>query len=127
MAKTYEKVGKGALFTEDTDGNEKKPSLKGNVEIGGRKFAVAGWPRVSKAGQRYISLQFTDTEDTRQVFGDGALFQRDSTNHKAPKFTGPAEIAGKEFALSVWQQKSKAGLEYLSIKVELVTETEEAE
>lgn len=125
MSKTYEKVGKGSLFNEDTGGNDKKPALKGKVEIAGKEFGVAGWPRMSKANARYVSLQFHANGDTRAVQGDGALFLREVKNPKAPRMTGPAEILGRKFALSVWPQKADSGLEYYSMKIEVVTEDED--
>jgi uncharacterized protein (DUF736 family) len=122
MTKTYEKVGKGALFNEDPGPEGKKPVLKGKAEIAGREFGIAAWARVSKSNQNYLSLQFTDPEDTRTTLGDGALFKRDNPNTRAPIMSGPAEIGGRDFALSVWKQTANSGTEYYSLKVELVTE-----
>lgn len=46
----------------------------------------------------------------------GAAFPRQSDNPKAPKYSGPAVIDGKEYEVSIWQQTSQKGQKYLSLK-----------
>lgn len=46
----------------------------------------------------------------------GAAFPRESDNPKAPKYSGPAMIDGKEYEVSIWQQTSQKGQKYLSLK-----------
>ena len=120
MSKTYTKVGAGNFFEEkDWEPDSKKPMLRGKVEIDGREFATAFWPRQSKSGMNYLSVQITPT-DSREQVGDGALFQRNPKSHKAPIMSGPLEIHGVKFEGSVWKQKAESGLEYYRMKVELV-------
>ena len=123
MSKTYEKVGKGRFFNE-TPENEKQPNFKGKAEIAGKEFDLAIWRRTSKAGSRYLSVSFSLPGEREQI-GNGALFERDNKNRKAPRLTGPAEIGGRNFEMGVWPQVSEAGNEYFSVKFELVTETED--
>ena len=123
MGKKYEKVGKGSFFHEDNQGNEKRPSFKGKVEISGRGFEMALWPRVGKGGHRYLSCVLT-LPGQRDQIGDAAFFERNNPNPKAPKLSGPMEIQGVKFDGSVWQQKAENGTEYFSLKVEHVTEGE---
>jgi uncharacterized protein (DUF736 family) len=46
----------------------------------------------------------------------GAAFPRQSDNPKAPKWSGPVKIEGRDYEISVWPQTSKSGQEYLSLK-----------
>ena len=46
----------------------------------------------------------------------GAAFARESDNPKAPKYSGPATIGGKDYEVSIWQQTSQKGVKYLSLK-----------
>jgi uncharacterized protein (DUF736 family) len=46
----------------------------------------------------------------------GAAFPRQSDNPKAPKFSGPVKIDGKEYEVSIWEQTSKGGKDYLALK-----------
>lgn len=47
----------------------------------------------------------------------GAAFLKDSPNPKAPKYSGPLNVEGKDFEISIWEKTSKAGNPFLSIKV----------
>ena len=122
--KTYTNVGKGSMFFEDTEGNEKRPVLKGSVEMFGTKLTVAGWPRVSKTNARYLSLQITQGDT---VMGNGAMFERDNANSKAPYMNSPVEINGLKFDFAAWKAKAEqSGQEYFRLKIDQITETEEA-
>ena len=46
----------------------------------------------------------------------GAAFPRQSDNPKAPKFSGPVKVDGKEYEISIWEQTSKSGKDFLSLK-----------
>ena len=101
MSKTYTKVGKGAFFQQDNSGNDKAPSFKGNADISGREFDIALWPRTSKNGHNYLSVQFCD-KGQREACGDGAFFERNNANPKAPRLSGPVEIEGHKFEAAIW-------------------------
>jgi hypothetical protein len=47
----------------------------------------------------------------------GAAFERDNPNPKAPKWSGPLDVEGKKYEISIWEKTSKAGSNFLSIKV----------
>ena len=47
----------------------------------------------------------------------GAAFERDNANPKAPKWSGPLDVEGKQYEISIWEKTSKAGSSFLSIKV----------
>ena len=46
----------------------------------------------------------------------GAAFPRQSDIPKAPKWSGPVKIDGKDYEISIWEQTSQKGQEYLSLK-----------
>ena len=46
----------------------------------------------------------------------GAAFPRQSDNPKAPKCSGPVKIEGRDFEISIWEQTSKSGKDFLSLK-----------
>ena len=47
----------------------------------------------------------------------GAAFKKDNPNPKAPQYSGPLNVEGKDFEISLWEKTSKAGKPFLSIKV----------
>ena len=47
----------------------------------------------------------------------GAAFPREKKNPNAPDFSGPLNVDGKELEISIWNKTSKAGNDFLSIKV----------
>ena len=47
----------GALFQHDRKGNEKAPSMKGDITIGGVKYKLAAWTKETKAGAKFFSLK----------------------------------------------------------------------
>ncbi len=46
----------------------------------------------------------------------GAAFPRQSDNPKAPKWSGPVKIEGRDYEISIWEQTSRSGKEFLSLK-----------
>lgn len=55
-------------------------------------------------------MQYDDTNR-------GAAFPREKKNPNAPDYSGPLNVDGKELEISIWNKTSKAGNEFLSIKV----------
>lgn len=47
----------------------------------------------------------------------GAAFLKDNANPKAPKWSGPLNVDGKEYEIAVWEKTSKAGNTFLSFKI----------
>jgi hypothetical protein len=52
----------------------------------------------------------------------GAAFAKDNANPKAPKWSGPLNVDGKDYEVSIWERTSKAGKPFLSLKVGPVRE-----
>jgi len=48
----------------------------------------------------------------------GAAFLKENVNPKAPKWSGPLNVDGKDYQVSIWEKNSKGGLDFLSLKVE---------
>jgi uncharacterized protein (DUF736 family) len=64
MAQFEQKNMAGALFVNDKGGNDKRPDYRGNCVINGATFAVSGWKRTSQAGKVYLSLAFSEPQQT---------------------------------------------------------------
>lgn len=75
----YDNNLRGALFENDRQEKDGDPHMRGQVEIDGVEYWVAGWWNKSKAKVEYLSLKFTakdergsQREDTRrQPYGQG--------------------------------------------------------
>jgi len=52
----------------------------------------------------------------------GAAFRKNNANPKAPQYSGPLNVNGKDLEISIWEKTSKAGKPFLSIKVGPVRE-----
>jgi uncharacterized protein (DUF736 family) len=48
----------------------------------------------------------------------GAAFLRDNANPKAPKWSGPINVNGKDLQIAIWEKTSKSGQPFLSLKIE---------
>jgi hypothetical protein len=48
----------------------------------------------------------------------GAAFLKENVNPKAPKWSGPLNVDGKDWQVSIWEKTSRSGLDFLSLKVE---------
>jgi len=47
----------------------------------------------------------------------GAAFKVASAHPKAPAFSGPLNVEGKDYEISIWEKTSKAGKPFFSIKL----------
>lgn len=56
----YDDTNQGVLFQNDKDGNEKRPDYKGKLNVNGKNLEIAGWKRLSKKGQPFLSLKVSD-------------------------------------------------------------------
>ena len=65
MTKQYDNDLSGALFAvaEADKKSEHSPDFRGECELGGINYWIAGWKNKSKAGVKYLSLKFTVKED----------------------------------------------------------------
>ena len=64
----YDNTNRGVLFTRESVNNQ--PTWRGEVNIDGVDYYVAGWDKVSKAGNKYISLKVEGTKaEVDEKFG----------------------------------------------------------
>lgn len=47
----------------------------------------------------------------------GAAFRKENANPKAPQYSGPLNVNGKDYEIAIWEKTSKAGKPFLSIKI----------
>ena len=63
----YDNTNRGSLFKNDKKTEEKHPDLSGSINIDGTEYWISGWSKVSKGGQKFISLSVRQKqEQTRQ-------------------------------------------------------------
>lgn len=56
----YSNELRGALFTNNKGGNDKRPDYRGRCTIDGEDYRISGWVRTAvQSGQRFLSLSFT--------------------------------------------------------------------
>jgi len=64
----YDNTNRGSLFKNDKKTEEKHPDLSGSINIEGTEYWISGWSKVSKGGQKFISLSVRQKqEQTRQI------------------------------------------------------------
>lgn len=64
----YDNTNRGSLFKNDKKTEEKHPDLSGSINIEGVEYWISGWSKVSKGGQKFISLSVRQKqEQTRQI------------------------------------------------------------
>ena len=64
---TYDNTNRGSLFKNDKKTEEKHPDLSGSINIDGTEYWISGWSKVSKSGQKFLSLSVRQKqEQTRQ-------------------------------------------------------------
>ena len=50
----------GSLFKNDKKEKENKPDYTGKVNVEGALYSIAGWKKVSEAGNTFLSLKISD-------------------------------------------------------------------
>ena len=64
---TYDNTNRGSLFKNDKKTEEKHPDLSGSINIEGTEYWISGWSKMSKSGQKFLSLSVRQKqEQTRQ-------------------------------------------------------------
>ena len=53
----YDKEKTGVLFSNNQDGNEKRPYYKGKITFDGVEYELAAWVRESAKGNKFLSLK----------------------------------------------------------------------
>jgi len=59
----YDNTNSGALFKNDKGDNDSRPDYKGSLNVSGVEMDLAAWLKVSKAGQKYMSLKLSPKRD----------------------------------------------------------------
>jgi hypothetical protein len=55
MTGDFDNINRGALFKADKDKDDDR-DYSGTLNVEGREFWLSGWVKVSKRGQKYLSL-----------------------------------------------------------------------
>jgi uncharacterized protein (DUF736 family) len=63
----YDNNMRGVLFKNDKKETDKHPDYKGSCEVNGEEMWLSAWIQTSKAGQKYMSLQFEPKDVPRQA------------------------------------------------------------
>ena len=58
-----------SLFKNDNRETEQQPHLKGSAMIDGQEYWVSAWSRVTKTGDKWLSLAFTRKEQQAKPAG----------------------------------------------------------
>jgi len=59
----YDNTNTGILFKNDVGDNPKRPVYRGNIDINGAKYDIAGWVREGKNGKKFISLKVEEPKE----------------------------------------------------------------
>lgn len=52
----YDNNNRGVLFRTDKQGNDKRPDYNGSLNVNGVDYELSGWMKVSKKGNKFMSL-----------------------------------------------------------------------
>lgn len=85
MTQQFDNTNRGSLFKNEKKTEEKHPDMNGSINIEGVEYWISGWTKVSKGGQKFISLSVRPKqEQTRQI-------SKPTNKAKAEDF-GPEDI-----------------------------------
>lgn len=64
----FDNTNSGALFKNAQKATEKHPDYKGTINVNGQEFWLSSWLKVSKAGDKFMSLsvQAKESQQTQQ-------------------------------------------------------------
>lgn len=62
----YDNTNSGAIFPAREKKSEKHPDMTGNLNVGGVDYYINGWTKVSKQGQKYLSLSVNPKQQVAQ-------------------------------------------------------------
>lgn len=62
----YDNTNSGAIFPAREKKTEKHPDMTGNLNVGGVEYYINGWTKVSKQGQKYLSLSVNPKQQVAQ-------------------------------------------------------------
>ncbi|HYG55907.1 MAG TPA: hypothetical protein VD965_11485 [Burkholderiales bacterium] len=63
----YDDTNRGALFKNAKKDSDNHPDYKGSVNVEGVEYWVSSWLKVSKAGEKYLSLSLTAKDAPKSV------------------------------------------------------------
>lgn len=52
----YDNTDRGAIFRNEKKESEKHPDMTGSLNVNGVEYYVSAWTKVSKKGQKFLSL-----------------------------------------------------------------------
>jgi len=58
----YDDTNRGALFKNIKKESDKHPDYKGSLNVDGQEFWLSSWLKVSKSGEKYMSVSVTPKE-----------------------------------------------------------------
>ena len=68
MTQQFDNTNRGSLFKNEKKTEEKHPDMNGSINIEGVEYWISGWTKVSKGGQKFISLSVRPKqEQARQI------------------------------------------------------------
>ncbi len=67
MSNYEQKDNSGAMFVNDKKESDKHPDRKGSAVVNGVEYWVSGWINESKNGSKYLSLKFSEKEQTHNA------------------------------------------------------------
>lgn len=63
----YDNTNTGALFVKKERKTEKQPNFQGKINVNGHEYDIAGWTKLSKTGDKFISLKIEEPRDTKKA------------------------------------------------------------
>lgn len=76
-------AGRGALFKNDKQGNEKRPDYTGTLKIWDKEFFVSAWIQTSKNGVKYMGLAVNPKEGSSDPAQQNASSQNNQSTPSA--------------------------------------------
>lgn len=74
----YDNTNRGVLFKQTDKTNDKAPDYKGSFNYKGSEFKIAGWIKMSKAGNPFLSISVDDfvpkQEETTTISSESIPF-----------------------------------------------------
>lgn len=74
----YDNTNRGVLFKQTDKTNDKAPDYKGSFNYKGSDFKIAGWIKMSKSGNPFLSISVDDfvpkQEETTTISSDSIPF-----------------------------------------------------
>lgn len=68
MNQQFDPTNRGSIFKNDKKTEDKHPDMNGSINIEGKDYWISSWSKVSKGGQKFLSLSVRPKqEQTRQV------------------------------------------------------------